>query len=64
MTDIVDAGNEIAEVFLQASLKNAKAAPVQHGVGMCLNCGAAVEGDRRWCDEECRDDWDRAQHRR
>lgn len=25
--------------------------------GRCLNCGEAVAQVRRWCDDECRDDW-------
>jgi uncharacterized OB-fold protein len=27
--------------------------------GFCLNCGAVVEPPRRWCDADCRDDWQR-----
>lgn len=25
--------------------------------GKCLNCGATLS-DRRWCDDECREDWE------
>ncbi len=25
--------------------------------GNCLNCGDEVDGDRRWCSPECREDW-------
>ena len=64
MPDPADLGNETAELFLQADLRNRKAAPVVHGVGFCLNCGVAVEGDLRWCDRECMADWERANARR
>jgi hypothetical protein len=26
--------------------------------GQCYNCGEVVSGDRRWCDSECRMDWE------
>lgn len=25
--------------------------------GTCLFCGLVVTGGRRWCDAECRDEW-------
>jgi hypothetical protein len=66
MADIIDDGNKTAEFFLKAALQNRQRGAVQapSGVGMCLNCGADVEGDRRWCDADCRDDWEKEQKRR
>lgn len=26
--------------------------------GFCLNCNARLAGGRRWCDPECREDWE------
>jgi hypothetical protein len=57
MADPADLGNEAAETFRTAALSNRKPVPPVHGVGLCLNCGASVEGDLRWCDIPCRDDW-------
>lgn len=35
------------------------------GSGACLNCGVPLEeSGRRWCDAECRDDWEEAYGRR
>lgn len=31
--------------------------PVTTATGYCLFCDEAVEGNRRWCDSKCRDDW-------
>jgi hypothetical protein len=28
-------------------------------VGVCLHCGEPVGDGRRWCDGDCRDDWQR-----
>jgi RNA polymerase-binding transcription factor DksA len=27
--------------------------------GICWNCGEHIGTERRWCDANCRDDWDR-----
>lgn len=64
MSDIADKGNEAAEVFREAALSQRKPALPARGVGFCLNCGAGVKGDARWCDVACREDWERANHRR
>lgn len=65
MSDIADDANDTAEVFLQSALlkqqRNAKATPA--GIGFCLYCSEEVEGDRRWCDAECRDEWQTRQGR-
>lgn len=29
--------------------------------GRCLFCGESLSGDERWCDSDCRDDWDHEQ---
>ena len=64
MSDEADKGNDTAEFFLAASLSLVKPAQPAHGVGLCLNCGCAVTGEKRWCDVECRGDWERANDRR
>lgn len=58
MADEADRGNDTAELFLQAALLNRKGPTLPHGIGICFNCAAAVEGDARWCDAECRQDWE------
>jgi hypothetical protein len=32
-------------------------APIK-GTGFCLNCGEAIRKDWRWCNAECRDDYE------
>ncbi|MBS4049402.1 MAG: hypothetical protein KG075_23860 [Alphaproteobacteria bacterium] len=65
MADIIDQANDTADLFLRSSLlkrqQSAKDPP--SGIGMCLSCGEDVEGERRWCDAGCRDDWQRRQKR-
>lgn len=64
MSDIADQGNDAAELFLEVARKNQRPPTEFHGVGFCLNCGTAVDGEARWCDVECRGDWERANARR
>jgi len=32
--------------------------------GVCLCCGEPVTDGRRWCDADCRDDWQRGEARK
>lgn len=32
--------------------------------GICLFCGEPLPAGQRWCDADCRDDWERAQRAR
>lgn len=57
--DEIDRANELAELFRQNALNSVKPVEIPKGIGMCMNCGAEVEGDRRFCDADCRDDHER-----
>lgn len=58
--DIADQGNAAAETFLDAALsKRMPEGPWPNG--RCHNCGEAVVGGNRWCDAECRNDWEQQQ---
>lgn len=58
MADIADKGNEAAEVFLSAALKNARSGDtISTPTGECLWCADDLPPGRRWCDSECRDLW-------
>lgn len=58
MSDIADKAQAAEEMVLREAL-SAHRGPVTvpKGVGMCLNCGADVADDRRWCDAPCRDEY-------
>jgi len=58
MSDEADRGNDTAEFFLDVAKRNKKPQADPHGIGMCLNCGAGVDGNRRWCDKDCADEWE------
>jgi uncharacterized protein with Zn-ribbon domain DUF2116 len=61
--DILDQADEAQAAFHRAALSAVPKPVVVHGIGMCLNCDAAIDDDRRWCDAACRDEHQAAQQR-
>lgn len=56
MSDDIDKANETAERYLSAAIANrASDGPVP--CGYCHFCGERIPYDQRWCDADCRDDW-------
>jgi len=58
--DIIDQGNETAELFRKAALSQ-RAPEGPTATGNCLNCEWPLTGGKRWCDAACRDDWQKQQ---
>jgi hypothetical protein len=54
--DIIDQANEAAEVFNRSALSQ-RAPDGPAATGHCLNCDARLAPKQRWCDSNCRDDW-------
>lgn len=67
--DIADISKQYVENSVQAEIKRIQKqaskleAPF---TGECLNCGKSFKkkDKRRWCDDECRDEWQHYQDRR
>jgi hypothetical protein len=61
MADEIDRANDRAQQFNEQSILAAIASahPLQP-IGTCYNCDDAVSEGLRFCDAECRDDWQRA----
>lgn len=59
MSDIIDMANERADQHLALSLQAARVPTcVLPATGYCHNCGEDVaREDWRFCDTECRNDW-------
>lgn len=63
MADEVDITAERLEREMALMLRRrAEAGP--EPTGHCLWCGARLRRPLRWCDAECRDDWERDRARR
>lgn len=62
MADDADRAAEQQEMLLAAALaRRAQAGPV--ATGYCLHCGEPLAPNLRWCDADCRDDWQRSSYR-
>lgn len=61
MSDDADRADETLEFLLSLELRKAQHCAHPEATGTCLNCGAFVTDGARWCDADCRDDWERRQ---
>lgn len=60
--DIVDEANELAHQAVESAIQSARQAkPEAKATGKCLNCGYQVPPGHRWCDADCREDWQKTQ---
>jgi len=59
MSDVIDNANDRAEQFLQHSLAVAAKGAALPFNGECHNCQAELASPLRFCDHDCRDDWQR-----
>ena len=73
MANEADQADELNELFLNISLANARNKVVDSPVskdGKCLFCEEVLEASeagkpqKRWCDRDCRDDWQRIENSR
>lgn len=57
--DEIDRDAEFEEKILAKRIEAAATVkPEAEAHGKCLNCGTRLRSKtRRWCDEDCRDDW-------
>jgi hypothetical protein len=62
-SDFSDLASAHEAMSLEAALRNMPRAPLVAARGSCLFCEAPFQlGDgRRWCDADCRDDWERVE---
>jgi hypothetical protein len=58
MADDIDRTQDRLDLEEELRKKYKPIEPVIQGSGHCLNCGASVTGVLRWCDSDCRDDWE------
>ena len=58
MSDQIDEAGDQAEFMLETALKNKKD-PGPAPCGFCYNCQSSIAPGERWCDSDCRQDWER-----
>lgn len=61
MSDIIDRANERAEEDLARAISAARNSNGLQAAatGHCLWCAEPLADGQRWCNSECRDDWQR-----
>jgi hypothetical protein len=62
MADEADIASERAEIRLEAARRFRY--PSLPDVGACHSCGEMLDDGRRFCDADCRDDWEAARKMR
>lgn len=64
MANEADQASELEELFLTVSLANSRSKMVDSPVakGVCLYCDERLAPPLRWCDKDCRDDWQRLEN--
>lgn len=59
MTDIFDRASEREQLERDLAISSArKQGTAVNSTGHCLWCNAELATGRRWCDAECREDWE------
>lgn len=61
--DDVDIAEKNQQLFLAVALRNhvKERRESPKNSGFCLNCGEKITQKERWCDADCRDDWQKRQ---
>lgn len=62
MGDILDQADKHIEYVLREALSKSKMPePSKVHTGYCWFCESPLEAPKRWCDAECRDNWQKEQ---
>jgi len=59
MVDEVDRANEQIQKGIDDTLKNIDTTIPKNITGKCLSCGQSVSDERRWCNADCRDNYEK-----
>lgn len=59
MVDEIDRTENQAGIYHKMNLASSKRPSGPEPTGACLYCDDPLDGNRRWCSPECRDDWER-----
>lgn len=61
MADIADVANDNLESEIKRALSLINSSEVAKANGACLYCNEPLSLPRRWCDADCRDNWEKEQ---
>jgi hypothetical protein len=59
MSDEIDMASDQKQTMRDAAIRNASMFTSSHkACGKCLNCGEELKADLRWCNSDCRNDFE------
>jgi hypothetical protein len=59
VADEVDLASDMMEAQISRAVAKAAGQEIpKNTTGKCLNCREAVKDERRWCDAECREEYE------
>jgi hypothetical protein len=61
VVDDVDKANEQIQKGIEDTLKNISTVIPKNITGECFTCGQPVDNERRWCNADCRDSYEKNQ---
>ena len=61
MTDEHDRASILEELARDLAIRKARNTPSLPSTGFCYYCSEKIGMGERWCDNYCRDDWEREQ---
>lgn len=61
MVDDVDRATEQVQKSIEDTLNNIDTTIPKNTTGKCLTCGLSVDNERRWCNADCRDNYEKNQ---
>jgi hypothetical protein len=61
VVDDVDKANEQVQKGIEDTLKNISTVIPKNITGECFTCGQPVDNERRWCNADCRDSYEKNQ---
>lgn len=61
MSDVTDKADVIIEMITAAAIEEARKEVHLHTDGHCLFCDDDIEPGLKFCNRDCRDDWDKEQ---
>tara|TARA_R100001224_G_scaffold69520_1_gene42121 strand:+ start:334 stop:528 length:195 start_codon:yes stop_codon:yes gene_type:complete len=59
VVDEVDIANKNVEKEIETALKNIDTTIPKNETGKCLACGENITDERRWCNADCRDNYEK-----
>ncbi|CAB4127874.1 Protein of unknown function DUF2116, Zn-ribbon [uncultured Caudovirales phage] len=63
MTDEFDRASDLEQQYRDIAIKSVRSKDTNFKfIGLCLNCGSKINQDKRFCDIDCRNDYEKREN--